>query len=257
MEPNKKYKDKIWLFLSILFPLALWHMLSLYVNQRLLLVSPLTVAARLLNIWMEDGFVGTLWFSFGRIVYGFFLAMALGVLLAIPAGKFPVLERMLNPFAFTMKAVPVVSFIIICLIWLKSSQLSVFITFLMVFPIVYTNLLQGMKSLDAGMLQMASVFEIGWPRRIYYIYIPHLKPYFVSACDVSLGMSWKAGIAAEVIGIPSGSIGEQLYYARIYLNTTDLFAWTVIAVIICILFEKFFLYMIRRVFTLMEGRYGH
>lgn len=240
--------------MSILFPLVLWHMLSVSLDQKLLLVSPLTVVVRLFTIWQETGFIRTLWFSFGRIVWGFFLALVLGVLLAIPAGKFPIVERMLKPYAFTMKAVPVVSFIIICLIWLKSSQLSVFITFLMVFPIVYTNILQGMKSLDVNMLQMASVFEIGWARRIYYIYIPHLKPHLVSACDVSLGMSWKAGIAAEVIGIPTGSIGERLYYARIYLNTTDLFAWTVITVIICILFEKFFLTMLRRAFVIMEGR---
>ena len=217
------------------------------------MVSPLTVAVRLVTIWQADGFFATLWFSFGRIVGGFFLAASLGALTAVPAGKFPLFERMLKPFVFTMKSVPIVSFIILCMLWLSTSQLSVFIAFLMVFPVVYTNTLQGMKSVDENMLQMASVFEIGRLRQVYYIYLPHLKPYLISACSVSLGMSWKAGIAAEVIGIPDGSIGERLYYARIYLNTVDLFAWTVIIVLISLLFEKLFLMLLKLGFSAMEG----
>lgn len=217
------------------------------------MVSPIAVVERLLTIWTDDGFFSAVWFSFGRIVWGFFLAMFLGVLFAVPAGKFAVVERLLGPYVFAMKSVPVVSFIIICLLWLSSSQLSIFIAFLMVFPLVYTNILQGMKSLDKGMLQMATVFEIGWARRIYYIYLPHLKPYLLSACNVSLGMAWKAGIAAEVIGIPRGSIGERLHIARIHLNTADLFAWTVIIVVISLLFEKLFLFLLKRMFSKMEG----
>jgi len=254
MGPKRSYKDIIWRAIAILLPLTLWHILSVSLNQRLLLVSPVTVIARLFTIWMEAGFFSTVWFSFSRIVWGFLLATILGILLAIPAGKINAVELLLGPYAFVMKAVPVISFIIICLIWLKPAQLSTFIAFLMVFPIVYTNLLQGMKSLDPAMLQMASIFEIGWARRIYYIYMPHLKPYLMSACSVSLGMSWKAGIAAEVIGIPDGSIGDRLYYAKIYLNTTELFAWTVVTVVICILFEKLFLFLLRRAFFGMEGR---
>ncbi|MCL2200873.1 MAG: ABC transporter permease subunit [Oscillospiraceae bacterium] len=253
MESKNRYKKIFWITLSVLLPLTLWHLLSVSVNQRLLLVSPIAVVERLLTIWTDDGFFSAVWFSFGRIVWGFFLAMFLGVLFAVPAGKFAVVERLLGPYVFAMKSVPVVSFIIICLLWLSSSQLSIFIAFLMVFPLVYTNILQGMKSLDKGMLQMATVFEIGWARRIYYIYLPHLKPYLLSACNVSLGMAWKAGIAAEVIGIPRGSIGERLHIARIHLNTADLFAWTVIIVVISLLFEKLFLFLLKRMFSKMEG----
>ena len=253
MDPEKKSKRIFWIILSILFPLTLWHILSLTLDQKLLMVSPITVAVRLLTLWLEDGFFDVLWFSFGRIIGGFFLALLLGILFAIPAGKSVLIERMLKPFVLTMKSVPVASFIIILLLWLKSAQLSVFIAFLMVFPIVYTNLLQGMKSLDKNMLQMASVFEIGLGRRIYYLYLPHLRPYLISACSVSLGMSWKAGIAAEVIGIPDGSIGDKLYYAKIYLNTADLLAWTVIVVFVSLLFEKLFLFLLNRGFSVMEG----
>ena len=77
---------------------------------------------------------------------------------------------------------------------------------------------------------MAKVFRVNLRRQIRYIYVSQVLPYFLSACRLSLGMCWKAGVAAEVIGVPSGSIGEKLYNAKIYLNTPDLFAWTIVII---------------------------
>ena len=133
------------------------------------------------------------------------------------------------------------SFIILVLIWVPSRNLSVVISFLMVFPVMYTNLLKGIESTDRNLLEMAQVFRISLPRRIRYIYVSQVLPFFRAGCSVALGLCWKAGIAAEVIGIPEQSIGEMLYNAKIYLNTPDLFAWTVVIVMISLLFEKLFL----------------
>ena len=220
----------------------------------LLLVSPVRVIGRLAAMWREPGFWGPIGFSFGRIVGGFFLALLLGCALAVAAGRFPVLETFLWPFVITVKTVPVASFIIISLIWLSARQLSPFIAFLMVFPVIYANVLQGYKSTDGKLLEMATVFRVPWRRRLLYIYLPHFRPYLTSACSVALGLCWKAGVAAEVIGIPAGSIGEKLYTAKIYLETADLFAWTVVIVLISVLFEKLFLRLLRLGFTWLERR---
>ena len=99
---------------------------------------------------------------------------------------------------------------------------------------------------------MARVFRIPAARRIRYIYLPQVLPYFLSACTVALGLSWKAGVAAEVIGMPEGSIGEQLQQAKIYLNTPDLLAWTVVIVLVSLGFEKLFLALIRRAAKRLE-----
>ena len=122
----------------------------------------------------------------------------------------------------------------------------------MVLPIVYTNILHGLKSTDPKLLEMSHLFEVGWWRRLHYIYIPHLESFLVSACSVSIGMAWKAGIAAEVIGIPEGSIGERLYEAKIYLSSADLFAWTVAIVVFSILFEKLFIHLLKACFSRLE-----
>ena len=149
----------------------------------------------------------------------------------------------------TVKSIPVASFIILALIWLSSAQLSSFISYLMVLPILYTAILSGIRNIDPQMLEMADVFHLSWRRRLLFLWIPQIKPYLLSGCSVALGLSWKAGIAAEIIGLPDGTIGEALYNSKIYLCTVDLFAWTVIIVLISVLFEKLFMALLRQIFA--------
>ena len=237
---------------AIFFALALWQFAAMSLDQSMLLVSPLKVLARLFTIWLEEGFFSTVWFSFRRIALGFLLGFLLGVLLGIPAGRFSWLETLLWPFVITIKSVPVASFVIISLIWLSSGELSVFISFLMVFPVIYSNVLEGIKSTDRRMTEMAELYGLPFGKRLLYIHTPRLKPFLMSGCSVALGLSWKSGIAAEVIGIPDGSMGEMLYESKIYFNTADLFAWTVIIVLISVAFEKLFMKGLKILFRELE-----
>ena len=111
----------------------------------------------------------------------------------------------------------------------------------MVLPIIYTNVLDGIGAVDKNLLEMAEVFQVPAGRRLRYIYISQVLPFYRSGCSIALGLCWKSGIAAEVIGIPDHSIGEHLYNAKVYLDTPDLFAWTLVIVLISIAFEKLFL----------------
>ena len=169
-----------------------------------------------------------------------------GVLLAVAAGRLRVLELLLWPYVTAIKSVPVASFIIICLIWMSTRQLAVFISLLMVFPVIYSNTLQGIKSADGALLEMAWVYRVPFSRRLGYIYAPQVKPFLLSGCSVALGMSWKSGVAAEVIGVVGGSIGERLYEAKVYFQMTDLLAWTVVIVVCSVGFEKLVLWLLRR-----------
>ena len=122
----------------------------------------------------------------------------------------------------------------------------------MVLPVIYTNVLGGIRSTDDKLLEMARVFNIPVWKRIRYIYVSQVLPFFRSACSVALGLCWKSGIAAEVIGIPKGSIGEKLYNAKIYLDTPDLFAWTLVIVLISLAFERLFLAVLNRGVSRLE-----
>ena len=240
--------------LSVALALLLWQAGAMALDLHLLLVTPLEVVRRLCTLVTEGDFWQTLLFSFSRIVLGFLLAFVLGCLLGVLSGKWKLLETLLWPYVITIKTVPVASFIILSLIFFSARQLSTFISFLMVFPVIYSNVLEGIRSTDKELLEMAQVFRVPWLRRLGYIYLPHLKPFLFSACSVALGMSWKSGVAAEVIGVASGSIGEKLYESKIYFMTEDLLAWTVVIVLVSVLFEKLFLRLMRAAFDRWEAR---
>ncbi len=252
MEDKNLNKIRMEKIAAVVFALLVWQAGAMLLDNSMLLTSPLTVAKRLFFLCFESDFISAVSFSLIRIVLGFLLALAFGSILAIIAGRFHIMEIMIWPFIVTIKSVPVASFIILCLIWLNSANLSVFIAFIMVLPIVYTNMLQGIKSTDVKLLEMANLFNVSWFKKLKYIYFSQLKPYIISACSVSIGLSWKAGTAAEVIGIPEGSIGEKLYEAKVYFSSGDLLAWTLVIVAASISFEKLFLFLLKQFFEKLE-----
>lgn len=237
---NKKKKRTIRLW-AVAVWLLVWQAVSAFIGQEILLVSPVVVFVRLTELIREASFWQSIGFSMIRILGGFLLAAVSGIVAAGFSARFRRIRELLAPAVMTVKAVPVASFIILVLIWVPSRNLSIVISFLMVFPILYTNVLDGILGTDPGLLEMARVFEVPKPVQIRWLYVSQVLPFFRTGCSVGLGLCWKAGVAAEVIGIPDGSIGENLYNAKVYLNTPDLFAWTVVIVLISLVFEKLFL----------------
>lgn len=238
---------------AVIIAVLVWQAAAMLIGRELLLASPAKVAVRLSQLIWESSFWGAVWFTFIRVIGGFLLAFVTGAALAVISGRLRAAELFLWPFITAIKSVPVASFIVIALIWMKSDKLSVFMPFLMVLPILYGNVLEGIRSTDSRLLEMATIFRVPWRRRIKFIYLPSVKPFVRSACSFSLGTSWKAGIAAEIIGIPRGSIGERFYEAKVYLLTDELFAWTIVVVIISALFEKLFLKCLDLLFRRLEG----
>ncbi len=237
---------------AVLLALIIWHMASIAVDMDMLLASPVKVIGRLLTIWKEPGFFSTVFYSLVRILCGFLIAFASGFLLDVDAGRYEAIETLLWTYIVTVKSVPVASFIILCLTWFSFDQLTVFIAFLIAFPVIYQNILQGIKSIDGKMLEMADIFKVSWLRRFLYIYLPGIKPYVLSASSTAVGMAWKAGVAAEVIGVVSGSIGEKLYDAKIYFMNADLLSWTIIIIVLSVLLEKLFIFVLRMLFSGLE-----
>lgn len=173
-----------------------------------------------------------------RIGTGFLAGSLWGVALAAGSFRFPLLEEMLAPVIRFLKAVPVASFVVLLLIWWGSSFLALAVCFLVVLPQLYISVLEGLKSVDQKMLEMAKIFRIPFGTRFFYIYRPAMKPFLYAGLKISLGLCWKSGVAAEVMGISAASLGEGLYLSRIYLNTAGVFAWTVVILLLSMIFER-------------------
>lgn len=238
-------KKRVISLLCVFFWLVVWQAGAMALNQRILLVTPVDAAVKLIELIPSADFWKSVMFSAGRILSGFALGLTVGTGLAVFSGRYVFLRKLLSPFISVLKAVPVASFTILALIWVSSKNLSVLVTFLICVPIVYINMLEGIDSLDPKLKEMSTVFGIPPMRRFVGIYLSQLLPYFRSAAGLAIGLCWKSGTAAEVIGIPDGSIGEKLYQAKIYLETADLFAWTAVIIFVSWLCEKAFMSVIK------------
>lgn len=222
----------------LLFWLVVWHLTALAVDNSLLLATPFRVLAELAGLIKAGDFWKTIFFSLLRIGSGFFLGLFVGIFLAVLSGHFSFVEELLSPLMNVFKTIPVASFVVLLLIWWGSSRLSIAISFLMVLPNIYMNTLEGLKSTDKRLLEMAQVFHIPFSTRFFYIYRPTLRPFLKSGLQVALGMCWKSGVAAEVIGTPEWSIGSEIYMSKIYLNTAGVLAWTAVVVVLSMVFQK-------------------
>lgn len=232
---------KVW---AVLFWLAVWQVVSTMLGSDILLVSPVGVLLRLWQLLPTADFWRAVFVSSFRIFFGFLLAAASAVLLGCAACCSKRIKELIAPAMLAIKSVPVASFIILALVWFSSRTLSTLIAFLMVLPVLYSSVVSGIVNCDKQLLEMAKVFKMTLSRRIRYIYIPQVIPFFKSGCTAALGFCWKAGIAAEVIGMPVGSVGERLQQAKVYLDTPDVFAWTLVIVLASLLFERLFMMLL-------------
>ena len=232
--------------------LLIWQGASAIIKQEMLLASPVSVARALFALVQTAPFWRSVLFSLSRMGAGFLLAFGLGVLLAALSYRLRLVSVFLSPFISVVKAAPVASYTIICLLFLPSRNLSACISFLMALPIVYTNVLEGLHSTNRQLLEMANVFRVPKLRQVVFIYFSELMPFLVSACSLSLGICWKSGIAAEVIGLPRGSIGENMYQAKVFVDTKALLAWTIVVILISFLFEKVVLALLKQLINKIE-----
>ncbi|MCL2470775.1 MAG: ABC transporter permease subunit [Propionibacteriaceae bacterium] len=242
---DKKRTGVVPTLVSVVILLVIWQIAALVVGQDIILVAPAQVVTTLIALVPEGSFWATIAASLVRIVVGFLVAFVVGTLTAWLAS----VNRWLGAFMSTtmrlIRSIPVVSFIILLLIWANSTYLSLWVSFLMVVPVVFSNAEEGFANRDIKLVQMAQVFGFSAGQRWWAIAVPTLMPYLIAATRVGFGLAWKAGISAEVIGMPRGSIGERLYQAKVYLSTADLFAWTAVIVALSYICEKLALWGLR------------
>ena len=228
------------------FWLLVWEGLSLLVGKELLFPDPPAVLRRLTELAATGEFWRTVGASLLRIVCGVLGAVTLGTALAVLTVRSKLAKALLGPPLAVVKATPVASFIILALLWMGRDVLPAFISALVVLPVVWTNVETGIRETDRELLEVARVFCFSRAKTVARVYAPSVLPYFVSACRASLGMGWKAGIAAEVLTVPLLSIGKRIYESKLYWETADLFAWTVVVILCSLAIEKLLMAAVAR-----------
>jgi NitT/TauT family transport system permease protein len=177
---------------------------------------------------------------------GFILGVIFGITLAVLTSLFPIANVFIKPIINIIKSTPVASFIILTLVWIKGGQVPILISLLMVLPMIWANILKGIMQTDKRLLDVAKVYNFSRIKTITKIYIPSIMPYFIASSTTAMGFAWKAGISAEVIANTGFSIGGQIYNSKIYLETADLFAWTIVVIILSVIIEKLMVFAMKK-----------
>jgi len=235
------------------FWLLVWTLTAAAVGQELLLPSPLQTGRKLLALAGTAEFWLTVGRSVLRVLTGILAAVLLGVLLALLTHRSPLLRALFSPVMTLVKSTPVASFIILALVWLGRSIVPVFIAALMVLPVVWANVSAGLAGIDPQLMEFAQVYRLPRSRVLRRIIVPSVLPHLRAALRSALGLGWKAGIAAEVLTVPPYSIGKRIYEAKLYLETTELFAWTAAVVLVSLLIEGLLLRLTDRLGQKEDG----
>ena len=218
---------------AIAFWLVVWQLAAMGLGHGgLFLTTPLGTLEALARLLPTAGFWHRIAFSALRILAGFVLAVVCGAALGAAGARWKAVEVLFSPLMQLIRAMPVASFVILALLWVRSDNLSVVVIFTHVLPVVYAGVAAGIADTDRQLVQMAKVYRPPLPRRLRYIWLPGVFPSFCESCAAAMGMCWKSGVSAEVIGLPDDSIGNALYRAKITLTTPDVFAWTLVIVVL-------------------------
>lgn len=227
------------------FWLAVWVLVAALVAQPLILPGPGAVALALLRLICDAGTWAILAGSGARILGGLALAAVCGGLLAGISVRSRAFARLVAPALSFVKATPVACVVVLLLIWLGSARVSIAAVFLMALPGVYFSLVEGLAQVNKPLEQMFRLHGVrGW--RLFCAHTwREVLPFVLSCAQAVIGMSWKAGVAAELIGMAVGTVGECIYQAKLLIETADLLAWTVLVVAASWTCERVLVWLLR------------
>lgn len=234
---QSKFKTVLKYAAVLLLWLAVWQFASMAVNEELLIPSPKAAARALAAISLTGEFWCSVLYSLARIILGYLSGVLLGVIGGILSARYSVFKTVFSPILHLIRAVPVASFIILAFVFIRSDYLAIFISFLMVLPMVWNTTESSIRGLDEKYLEMAKVFRLSPFKTLTCIKIPFIMPSFIATASAALGFAWKSGVAAEVICKPMLSLGGMLSDAKLYLETPNVFAVTAVVAILSLILE--------------------
>lgn len=230
----------------LLLWLIVWQISAMVVNQQILIPTPLETLKALFGLAKTERFYFSVLISLLRIVVGFILGVLVGTIGALLSVKFKLFDDIFSPILKIIRAVPVASFIILALVWFHSNTLPIFITFLMVLPMIWSTVQNGFLNLDKRYLELAEVYRLEPSHVFFQIKLPLIFPEFIATSLTALGFAWKSGVAAEVICRPHNSLGALLQESKLYIATPEVFALTAVVALLSLALEVIIKKALRR-----------
>ena len=236
-----RHKKKLLSLCALIVSLTLWGVIWALASYRIgvsfILPSPIEAFKEFFKLLPQKEFLSAVAGSLVRVLIGFTLGILLGAIAAFLSFFIAPLKFFFTPLMKVARATPVASFILICALWMNSDTTPAFISIVMVFPIVYQNVLTGLSETDSALIEMTDIYGFSPIKKLLNLYLPSATPYYGSACITSLGLAWKSCVSAEVLIVTAKSVGYYVYTSKLYFETEKLFAWTITIVLLSVLLE--------------------
>jgi len=230
----KKY---LYQTLAIVFILLAWKAIAMAIKNGLLLPAPEKIIVDFGNLISSSSFYVALASTLLRGFAGFCIAFLLGAVIGIPAGIFSPVDDFFSPIIVILRSTPVITFILLALIWFGPDNVPIFIAILTMFPLICKGFISGIKNTDKELVDMAEVYKVRRSRILSSLYIPSLLPFLFNGMSNALGFGWRAVIIGEVLSQPRWGLGTEMQVAQTYLLVSKLICWSIVAVVIAFLFE--------------------
>lgn len=237
-------KNKKYMFISTIVLILLWWIVAIVVDNQVKIPTPDETWKAFVRIVMGKNFGIMLLHSIRRMFIGFMISFLAGIVIGMFSGFSNTIYYLLKPIILTMRSVPTMAVILLSLIWLNREISPILVGGLVIFPIIYSAVVDGIRNIDHKLMEMVQIYAIGKKQRIFRLYVPSIRSALASVGVAAFSLNVKISIAAEVLSQPKYGIGTGFQMERVALNTAGVFAWSFIAILIAGLFEwligKFF-----------------
>ena len=236
--------------LKVCVPIAvyilIWQLLSMLVGSRLLLLpSPLDTLRAMKEIVISEAGWRSIGMTVLRILCGYFLGCAVGVALAALTSHFRVFDWLLKPMRSLIKTTPITSFALILLVSIVSGIVPVIVAMIVVVPMIWQTTEEAIRNRNVQLAEMSAVYLRPW-QKLRYVSLPQILPQFFASASTALGFAWKAVITAEILALPKLGIGRQMQFHKIHIEIPELFAWTLLVIILSVALEYAFRYLLKK-----------
>ncbi len=229
---NSTLKNRLILIGASLALIVIWKIVSLVVGAEIILPSPETTFLNFIEVLKTKVFWSAVGSTAVRGLAGYLFSLCFGIIIGSIAGISKAAHSFIRPILSVIRSTPVVSIILIAIMWFKTDYVPVFVAFLMAFPIICGNVIEGIRNIDTKLLGMGRIYKLSRVDSVIHISLPSLVPYLIAAADNTLGLTWKVVITAEVLTLPLHAVGTGLQFAQLKIETAEVFAWTLVAVLL-------------------------
>lgn len=214
-----------------------WWIAALAIDASLILPSPSESLRAFFAYFREASFWRAIGNTMWRSLYSFVFSFVAAIVLALLAKRYRYARKLIDPFVAFIRSVPTMSVILILIIWLNPKIAPAVVAIIVIFPTLYSSFVAAVEAVDPKLVAMSAVYHVSKKDRIIKLYLPNMTPGLFEGSASGFSLNIKLVIAAEALAHTTASIGSMMNFSQALLETQELFALTIAAVLLSVLCE--------------------